>query len=341
LLFPIDTVKVILQTASADDARGFVATVAQVMREKGVAGFYKGLGTSVFKESVHSLNYWCWHETIFRFFSKGDDSKTSTARRLLLNLIIKQLNWLCTVPFEVVASVNQVSPDSSGFLGTVVKLYKLGGVGYFYRGLSISMVLAINPAMTNTLITMFLRLATMLKMWMGEDRETAREHTPALVGLATGVAKFIATLATYPMIRAKVLQQTTIAATSQSPVEIWRGIVRHEGMAGLWRGVLAMSYKTVLWNALMMAVKSKLEPPKPMTPPMTPPPEEQARSVFMGRDVLELDAAAEKLDEVLKHIRRDGTSERIAKLERHMQHTTEEISEIKYLLQQFVKAGLR
>lgn len=62
-----------------------------------------------------------------------------------------------------------MSPDSSGFLGTVVKLYKLGGVGYFYRGLSISMVLAINPAMTNTLITMFLRLATMLKMWMGED----------------------------------------------------------------------------------------------------------------------------------------------------------------------------
>merc|ERR1719188_691859 len=116
-----------------------------------------------------------WHGMLFRCLTKADDtSRTPSGMRLLLNLLAKQLNWLCTVPFEVISSVNQLTPGSPGFVVTAVTLYKQGGVANFYRGLFISLVLAINPAIMNTLITTLLRVATMVKTAAGMDYQDAR-----------------------------------------------------------------------------------------------------------------------------------------------------------------------
>jgi hypothetical protein len=59
---------------------------------------------------------------------------------------------------------------------------------------------------------------------------------------------------TYPLIRAKVVTQTHGG-------ELWQTIVSltgQEGIAGLYTGIWIMSYKTVLFNSLMMALKDKL-----------------------------------------------------------------------------------
>uniref|UniRef100_A0A7S2MLM6 Uncharacterized protein n=1 Tax=Zooxanthella nutricula TaxID=1333877 RepID=A0A7S2MLM6_9DINO len=342
VLFPVDTIKLRTQTATAGETIGFFGHVVNIMREKGIAGLYQGISTSVLKESVHSFNYWCFHEVIFRCLSKGDNSKTSTGKRLFLNLIIKQLNWVCTVPFEVISSVNQLTPNSPGFIATAMLLYKQGGVGYFYRGLKLSLVLAINPAIMNTLITTFLRAAALFKMSQGQDYETARDHSSAAIGTATGVAKFIATLATYPIIRAKVLQQTTISRKEMSPFKIWADIVKVEGVLGLYRGLLAMSYKTVLWNAFMMAVKNRLGPKRLATPPLTPVPMAPMTpsAIFMGRDAFNDETAVAKLDEIVQHLRGDRSNKmenKVQVLEKQIGSVSEEMRDIKGLLQCLVR----
>jgi len=323
LLFPVDTVKLQVQTSSARSKLGFGGTLFAIVRAQGVRGLYAGVGGSLVKESVHSFNFWLFHGVIFRICSRYEDtSDTPPMKRLLLNLVAKQLNWLCTVPFEVVSSVNQLSEGSPGLFRTAQRLHaEGGGIGVFYRGLSISLMLAINPAIMGTLITTLLTLLVTARRALGAGRAGAAVHSSASVGLATGIAKAIATLLTYPLIRVKVLQQTR--GGDQSVASVLRRTLRTEGVLGLYRGVLAMSYKTVLWNSLMMVFKHLLGP-KRSTITHCNQLEQQSelsatRMPTLGREPFAAEMLTpEVIDEVLEKLRLGGSDRRVEALERRL-----------------------
>lgn len=337
VLFPIDTVKIHVQSDATGGADGFLATAGYILRKGGIMAFFGGLRTSVFKEMIHSSNYWIWHSVIFRFFSKtGDNSRTPALKRLLLNLVTKQLNWLCTTPFEVVSSVNQITPGTPGFFAVANMLYKGGGLAVFYRGLAVSMALAINPAIMNTLITSLLQaLATLKRVRYGMDELEAREHSPAAIGMVTALSKAFSTVISYPLIRAKVLQQTGILGAELGVLETFRRILAMDGALGLYRGLLAMSYKTVLWNSIMMTFKNMLQN-REATPPATP----LYTTAFlptMGRELFPYDMLTEeKIDQILTHLRLQGSSRQIDKMEKRLAHVTDDVREIKALLREVV-----
>jgi hypothetical protein len=263
---------------------------------------------------------------------------TPTTTRLLLNLLAKQLNWLCTVPLEVVSSVNQLK--GAGFFSTGRALYLEHGVGVFYRGLLVSMILAINPAIMNTLITSLLRIAASVKQASGADYAEARDHSVGTLGFVTGISKTVATIMTYPLIRTKILQQTQVD-DAKTLVQVLRNIIATEGALGLYRGVLAMSYKTVLWNSLMQVFKKMLGPPRAITPPGSPFPK-STMPTFMGREAFPSELiTTEKLDEILAYLKMERSPEvnqqRIANLEQRLDVTMGEITEVKHLLTALVQ----
>lgn len=339
LLFPVDTLKLHLQTSSSVGGRGFFGTMLHIIRTRGIGSLYQGLPGALLKESFHSSNYFLWHGLLFQYVAKHDDtSMTSTTTRLLLNLIAKQLNWLCTVPFEVVSSVNQLK--GVGFFSTGRALYLEHGIGVFYRGLLVSMILAINPAIMNTLTTSLLRIVAGIKQACGADYAEARDHSPGTQGLVTGISKTIATILTYPLIRTKILQQTQVA-DAKTLSQVLRSIVATEGIFGLYRGLLAMSYKTVLWNGLMQAFKTMLGPPRAMTPPGSPGPKTTLPMV-MGREAFPSElVTTEKLDEILAYLKieheKKVSEKRVRKLEHHLDNTMSEITEVKLLLSALVQ----
>merc|ERR1719410_1999227 len=170
---------------------------------------------------------------------------------------------------------------------------------------------------------------------MGVDHENARDHGPATVAVATGISKFAATAATYPLIRAKVLQQTAKSGTSQlSMFAIWADIIKTEGPQGLYRGIIAMTYKTVLHNTLMMAFKHMLGPTRAITPPATPElrREELAPPMtFMARDPFPADLCnAEKLDEILSYLR-PSQRDAVYKLEERLEGVSKELQQVHLL----------
>jgi hypothetical protein len=336
LLYPIDTVKVLVQTAAAGTNAGFFTTLRMVIGAEGIARLYKGLTASVITESIHSFNYWFFHGLLFKYLARANDtSKTPASQRLLLNLVAKQLNWLCTVPFEVIAGSNQLDPGNPGFFATTVMLYRTGGIGTFYRGLVVSLVLAINPAIMNTMITSILQVVAVFRKSMGVEHESARDHGPATIGVATALSKFAATAVTYPLIRAKVLQQTAQTGTGRlSMFAIWADIIKTEGPKGLYRGILAMTYKTVLHNTLMMAFKHMLSSTRAITPPATPElrrEELMPPMTVMARDPFPADLCnAEKLDEILSYLR-PGQSDAVHKLEERLEMVTHELEQVHLL----------
>jgi len=330
VLFPI--VKLLKQTARPGETNGFFAVIFRRVQEIGLEGLYQGLGTSVIKESVNAINCGTWHGMLFRYLAKdGDTSSTPASRRFLINLLAKQLTWLGNVPFDVISSVNQSIPGSPGFIVTVLTLYKQGGVANFYRGLVMSLFLTTNPAIMNTLIASFLRLATMIKTAAGMDYEDARDHGPATVGTVTAISKTLVTLATYPLFRAKVVQQTSNLHKDMSPIAIWRDILAKEGPGGLYRGALAQSFKTVFWNALMMRIKKSVGPKLTLTPPPSPA-RRPLQIPAMGQDPCNDLAASEKLDELLEYIHespRDPIDYRVGALENRLERVSAEIQGIK------------
>lgn len=327
LLFPVDTVKLQVQTSSARSKLGFGGTLFGIVRAQGVRGLYAGVGGSLVKESVHSFNFWLFHGAVFRIFSKYEDtSDTPPMKRLLLNLVAKQLNWLCTVPFEVVSSVNQLSEGSPGLFATARRLHAEGGIGVFYRGLSISLMLAINPAIMSTLITTLLTLFVTVRRAVGAGHAGADDHSSASVGLATGIAKAIATLLTYPLIRVKVLQQTQ--GGNQSVASVLRRTLHTEGVLGLYRGVLAMSYKTVLWNSLMMVFKHLLGPKRTITHCNQLKQRSEmlaTRMPTLGREPFAAEMLTpEVIVEILEKLRLGGSDRRVEALERRLDEVQRE-----------------
>lgn len=334
-LFPLDTVKLLVQTSKSHS--GIMETIVQVIREKGICGFYQGIGGALFKESFHSANFWLWHGLVFRHLAEaGDTSNSGEWQRLLLHMFTKNLNWLCTSPFEVISSNNQLS--GAGFFVTARKLFAQGGIGFFYRGLGYSLALTINPAIMHNVIARMLKLFRFVRVKLGMDALKATENGPVSMFWATATGKVIATLMTYPVIRAKVLAQTTYpqySAVWQFPI-VCREILRNDGYKGFFQGVISMSYKTVLHNALMLSLKNFIQPRQQTAPP-TP------HGIQVGelhklvpsayREPFSLgENTAEKIDEVLDHLRTSSTMNRIEQLECSISDIKGDLRDIKHLL---------
>ena len=94
-----------------------------------------------------------------------------------------------------------------------------------------------------------------------------RRHDHCSVRLqgATAVAKMVSTLLTCPMIRVKVHQQTS--DSGRSVFILFKLVLVSKGVCCLYRGVLATSYRTIVWNSAMRMLKYSLTLQSASTPP--------------------------------------------------------------------------
>mmetsp|Transcript_21609 Transcript_21609/g.50462 ORF Transcript_21609/g.50462 Transcript_21609/m.50462 type:complete len:475 (+) Transcript_21609:25-1449(+) len=342
VLFPVDKVRLHVQTSLNDDV-SFMATAAEIVNSKGKAGLFKGIHVAVIKETFHSFNFWVWHGLFFRRLLKfRDTSMTHPATRLFANILIKQLNWLCTLPFEIISAMNQLADDDPGFFGTAAQLYDRGGIYIFYRALPVTLILAINPAIMHTLITTLLRMVALARQAMGAGYFEAREHSPTLVGVVTAVAKLIATVVTYPLIRVKILQQIR---GSKGILRVLRGIHNKEGFRGLYRGLFGVGLKAVLWNSVMMAFKHALGPTRHHTPPGSPKAWQRIPSCpLMGRQPFPVQVLTEeKIEQMMGYLssskQNAEVKKRVNSIDRRMEDMGGEVREVRELLTKLVSAA--
>jgi len=75
--------------------------------------------------------------------------------------------------------------------------------------------------------------------------------------------------------------------------------VSEEGYGGLFKGIVAMTWKTVLHNSLMISLKHHLSPLKAVTPPPSPRSQSREPPATTFRAVVPVEVMAEKLDQVM------------------------------------------
>eukprot|EP00747_Dinoflagellata_sp_TGD_P211574 gnl/TRDRNA2_/TRDRNA2_84796_c0_seq1.p1 gnl/TRDRNA2_/TRDRNA2_84796_c0~~gnl/TRDRNA2_/TRDRNA2_84796_c0_seq1.p1 ORF type:complete len:622 (+),score=132.40 gnl/TRDRNA2_/TRDRNA2_84796_c0_seq1:172-2037(+) len=247
VLFPLDTLKLQQQL----DGGTMVETFRRVLAMQGARAFYQGINGRLIQTITSNGCFFIW-QTIFvtqalrRISSDDGPAQLGTGTSLIVNMLAQMWNRLLTTPVDVVANVNQADPHSKGFISTFAALVQTSGVSTLWRGISVTLILALNPALMFTLVG---KLKDIVCMHKGEDALTA-----AQMFWITGISKFVATLLTYPLIRAKAVMQ----ARGTGLFKTFADIAKKEGRSGLYSGLLIMSYKTVLFNALMMSLKQKL-----------------------------------------------------------------------------------
>ncbi|OQR83586.1 Mitochondrial Carrier (MC) Family [Achlya hypogyna] len=253
-LFPLDVAKTKHQaTVNEKDGKkeGTAAICKKIWDTEGLAGLFSGLGPKAIHTVLSNFCYFYWYAWLKTFYEKKVGT-LSTATNLFIGALAGAINMTMTLPWEVISTYIQTSGDPNQSTWDVLSaLYKQDGIFALWKGYVPSLVLVSNPAINYTI---FDRLKLQLQVSHGIKTLTAMQAF-----VLAAVAKSIATVMTYPVIRAKVIMQAkSDEKRTASMSEILHLIWKADGLHGFFKGCEAQLFNTVLKSALLLMTKEQI-----------------------------------------------------------------------------------
>ena len=253
-----------------------------LMRSEGVDGVYRGAMGKTVHSIASSFLYFYAFSGMRREYEARTGRKIGTGATLLSAALAGCVNVLVTEPLDTYVTRKQLKTKNSTKMtdakegkvsesdeGLKETLKALRGASDsetaeargLYSGLAASLALTINPAIQ---YTAFEQLRQRLMMMLNVRAQRHGILKP-VVELSTfdafilgAVSKAAATVLTYPLVRAKVLQKAgTREEDTKSLIGTLQRVHREEGVSGLYKGLDAQLVKTVLAGAALMTVKEK------------------------------------------------------------------------------------
>lgn len=305
-----------LATANKHKSYNMWLTCWLIYRHEGVGGLFAGLSSKVVHTVVSNFAYFYWYSFLKQAVEKRSGASISTGMNLLIASVAGALNMSMTLPLEMINTRAQIQPsdsesssdDDSGEEKTdqplavkTSKQDKQGGVRHqsmydiakeiyaedgllsFWKGFIPSLVLVSNPSINFTVFDKLKLRLQQSKMAAANGTRLA-SLTAWEAFMLAAVAKAIATILTYPVIRAKVLmqaqkkqlasQQAPIAADPAHPhhhhhhrhpsdignsmLQVLKRIGELEGPSGYFKGCSAQLFNTVLKSALLLMTKEQI-----------------------------------------------------------------------------------
>ncbi|ANB14633.1 Ant1p [Sugiyamaella lignohabitans] len=169
----------------------------------------------------------------------------------MLGALAGALAQIFTIPISVVTTKQQTSDVQQSLVATAKDVIGEDGVSGLWRGLKASLVLVVNPSIT---YGSFERL----KQVLFANKPTLSAGDNFLLG---ALSKAMATIATQPMIVAKVMQQSSDKRRRQykSFVDALVYLSKNEGLKGLFKGLGPQISKGVLVQGLLFMIKDQVE----------------------------------------------------------------------------------
>ncbi|KDO25613.1 hypothetical protein SPRG_08912 [Saprolegnia parasitica CBS 223.65] len=261
-LFPLDVAKTkhqasIQSTEETSDGKTKVRKVdtlticKTIWDTEGVAGLFAGLGPKAIHTVLSNFCYFYWYAWLKTFYEKKVGA-LSTAANLAIGALAGAINMSMTLPWEVISTYIQTSGNPNESQWDVLQaLYKQDGVLALWKGYIPSLVLVSNPAINYTI---FDRLKLQLV-------SATTSLTALQAFMLAAIAKSIATVVTYPIIRAKVIMQAKSDENDDkksSMTDILQRIWATDGLHGFFKGCEAQLFNTVLKSALLLMTKEQI-----------------------------------------------------------------------------------
>lgn len=276
LVYPLDIVKTRLQvqvkkspstgpadpSSNADEEPHYTSTwdaISKIMADEGTGGLYAGMSSSLVGVASTNFAYFYWYSIVRTLYFKAAKTSTppGTVIELSLGAVAGAIAQLFTIPVAVVTTRQQTQRkgERKGFIETAQDV--IGGedgVSGLWRGLKASLVLVVNPAITYGAYER-------LKEAMFPGKKNLR---PAEAFLLGALSKALATIATQPLIVAKVgLQSRPPKERQGKPFksfgEVMKFIIEREGPLGLFKGMVPQILKGFLVQGILMTTKERME----------------------------------------------------------------------------------
>lgn len=236
--------------------RSTYEVLCQIIKDEGFSSLYRGLVPVLQSLCISNFVYFYTFHSLKAFYSH----KTQYALRdLLLGSLAGCVNVLTTTPFWVVNTRLKVHDlkgehraEYDNLLSGLAYISKTEGVSALWSGAMAGLVLVINPAIQ------FMTYESVKRRFLKHN-----PTVPAATSFAIGaLAKAVATILTYPL----QLVQTRLRhgtkgqkmPANMNTLKMMLYIFRTQGAAGLFRGLEAKLWQTVLTAALMFMTYEKI-----------------------------------------------------------------------------------
>ncbi|KAL4756763.1 mitochondrial carrier domain-containing protein [Aspergillus foveolatus] len=215
--------------------------IFQILQEEGIAGLYRGLGSSITGTASMNFAYFYWtatarnvHQSTLQSFGLSDSN--SIVKEFGLNATRKSYPEKLSL-WETMKDIVQ---SEDGWTG-------------LWRGFKVNLILVVNPMITYGFY-----------QWLRGRSKKARK-LGALDTFSLGAcSKLLATVVTHPLIVAKTMLQSEPPESRKGKsfsgfTEVLVYIVRNEGLLRLYKGLAPQIIKGLLVQGLMMLLKERTE----------------------------------------------------------------------------------
>mmetsp|Transcript_31967 Transcript_31967/g.47059 ORF Transcript_31967/g.47059 Transcript_31967/m.47059 type:complete len:363 (+) Transcript_31967:161-1249(+) len=238
--------------------------------EGGIAPFYAGVGTSAVQSATEKALYFF----AYTFFKNGyvnltGSSNIGTISNLILGCMAEWAHLPVTLPIDCVTTAIQTDDKNRGAFVLLGNILSEKGIGGFYKGIQAYTVLCLKPAIQYTVYEQVKKIVLATRrvnraasagggrsaIVVGEESLGAAEAF--LLGM---VARIVATMLTYPYLRAKVMLQSTYGNAKVKPTipQMISEQFSEGGVWGLYQGIGPELTRGVFSAALMMMVKERI-----------------------------------------------------------------------------------
>lgn len=263
----------LLAVEEAGEVRSTKQVIKEIVLNEGFQALYRGLGPVLQSLCISNFVYFYTFHALKMVTSNGARGQQSALKDLLLGSIAGIINVFTTTPFWVVntrlrmrnvaGTSEEVNKHYKNLLQGLQYVAKTEGLTGLWSGTIPSLMLVSNPALQ---FMMYELLKRNIQIFTGGEMGSLSFF---IIG---AIAKAFATVLTYPLqlVQTKQRHRTNDAAngptTSQqagkpktpSMLELMVGILQHQGIGGLFRGLEAKILQTVLTAALMFMAYEKI-----------------------------------------------------------------------------------
>jgi len=239
--------------------------------EGGIRPFYSGLGTSALQSATEKALYFF----AYTFFKNGyvnltGSSNIGTISNLILGCMAEWAHLPVTLPIDCVTTAIQTDDKNRGAFVLLGNILSEKGIGGFYKGIQAYTVLCLKPAIQYTVYEQVKKIVLATRRVKKNNAAgTTAARAAAIVDESLSAAeafflgmfaRIVATMLTYPYLRAKVMLQSTYGNAKVKPTipQMISEQFSSGGVWGLYQGIGPELTRGVFSAAFMMMVKERI-----------------------------------------------------------------------------------
>ena len=231
----------------------------------------QGLPVKTLHTTVSSFCYFYIHSHVVSYWNTyRQQSKGSALSQLILSALAAAINTCLTLPLDGMASRHQTSNQSTCSKVPSSSQNSIRDLRSLWSGLWPSLLLCTNPAIHYTVFDVLKSRRLQYNNCNYNNKQNHiyhdndnnhenQQHLSMRDAFILGLlAKFTATMATYPLIRAKVMLMVTSNTATHSFIQCLREEYQRNGLVGLYTGCHLQLLHTLLKSALLMMVRERI-----------------------------------------------------------------------------------